>query len=110
MKYEFEDSAKRCEPMPEGLTLEEQMVYQILAALTVRYRAGAISAELAVKERRMADAAYDKAVQDGRLVDWHVQLTKRIERAMSAYRLNRTLENADRLVDTIDGLYRGNIE
>lgn len=108
MKYEFEDSAKRCEPMPDGLTLEEQMVYQILAALTVRYRAGAISAELAVKERRLADAAYDKAVQDGRLVDWCVRLHRGVERALSDYKREPTIEHADRLAGVIDGFIREN--
>lgn len=108
MKYEFEDSAKRCEPMPEGLTLEEQMVYQILAALTVRYRAGAISAELAVKERRLADAAYDKAVQDGRLVDWCVRLRRGVERALSDYQREPTIEHADRLAGVINGFIRDN--
>ncbi|MBQ4187429.1 MAG: hypothetical protein II642_06065 [Firmicutes bacterium] len=106
MRYKFEAAAKRCESMPEGLTLPEQMAFQALAALTVRYRCGMISAELAKRERRRIDAAYDKAAQNEKNVNWCTGLRKRIEAAMNAYRLDRTLENADRLVGVIDGFIR----
>ena len=106
MRYEFEDAAKRCEPMPEGLTLPEIMVYQSLSALTVRYRAGQVSAELAIRERRQIDAAYDAAVRDDRLVRWCVQLRKGIEIALGDYQRDQTTEKADRLVGIINGFIR----
>ena len=106
MKYSFEGAAKRCEPMPEGLTLPEQMAFQALAALTVRYRCGMISAELAVRERRRIDAAYEEAARNEKLVSWCTGLRTRIEASLNNYRLTRTVEAADHLADVIDGLIR----
>lgn len=110
MKYRFEAAAKACVPMPGGLTLPEQAVYQSIAALATRYRCGTITAADSITEKKMIDAAYENQLAREAYIDWCACLHLHIEQAMNAYRLNRTLENADRLVDTIDGLYRGNIE
>ena len=71
-----------------------------------RYLAGQVSAELAIRERRQIDAAYDAAVRDDRLVRWCVQLRKGIEIALGDYQRDQTTEKADRLVGIINGFIR----
>lgn len=106
MKYAWEQQAKRNEPMPEGLPIAGQAAYQALAALTARYKIGAVNAEQAKKERIEIDRAYGYRAAGDRLNEWTVALRKRIEIAHSRYRKERTVEAADRLSDTIDGFLR----
>ena len=45
MTYPFERAAMQNDPMPEGLTGAEQILYQGLALLYSRYRSGQLSRE-----------------------------------------------------------------
>ena len=106
MKDEHKMMAKRGEPMPEGLGWAEQAGYQALANLTARYRAGAISAEQA----RAESAEIDRAVMNGytheRYIKHVAELYRDIEWAAMEYRDNKTIENADRMLDVIYGFLR----
>lgn len=106
MEYYFERAAKQCLPMPERLTLPEQAVYQAISALSARYRCGLITPEQAVKEKKMIDAAYTNQVVREAFITWCSSLHQRVELAAAAYRKDRTLEHADAVLDTIDGLLR----
>lgn len=106
MRFPYEQEAKRGEPMPEGLGWAEQAGYQALANLTARYRAGAISAEQA----RTESAEIDRAVMNGytheRYIKHVAELYRDIEWAAMQYKDNKTIENADRMLDVIYGFLR----
>jgi len=106
MKYSWEQQAKRNEPMPEGLSLTDQMAYQTLAELAARYKMGAVSAEQAKRERAELDRAYAIRLACDEASRWSVELRKRIEIAHAKYRKDPTLENAKLLSDVIDGFVR----
>ena len=108
-EYDFpwEQAAMNCEEMPDGLSQAEQCAFQATAYLYARFRLKAIDREAghrekllikAALERRMADDAFAK-----RCTQHHVELTKKIELAHSAYRKERTIEAADRLSAVLDG-------
>ena len=96
--------------MPDGLSLADQWFFQGLAYLYARFRSGQISREQGSKEKGAMLYQHDKAVRneqfEGKMISWHVALTKDIEAAQNAYRKSRTLENADRLSAALDGRLR----
>lgn len=108
--FPWEREAMRGAEMPDGLSLEDQLAYQAVTMLYGRYRLklvdratgsaekGKIGYELECRKRQ-ADIR-------SRLLAWHTRLTKNIEGAINTYRKERTIENADRLVDIIDGFLR----
>ena len=98
MKYSWENTAKRNQPMPDWLSSAEQRAFQSLALLTARYKLGGLSPEQAVKERRDIDRAYEHDAYCDKLNDWHIRLTKNIELAHARYRKERTIEAADLLL------------
>lgn len=108
MRYEWEQQAKRNEPMPEGLPIADQAAYQALAALVARYKLGAVNAEQAKKERTEIDKAYGYRAAGDRLNGWTVSLRKRIEAAHAKFRKEPTVENAMYLSDVLDGFERSN--
>lgn len=105
--FPFEREAARGEPMPDGLSLPNQMAYQTLCAIYARIRLGTISRQQAEKEKGAMLYLYDKGTRDEafqrKLTVWQVDLFHAIEAAQSNYRKNRTLENADRLSAVLDG-------
>lgn len=108
--FPWEREAMHGDEMPDGLSMEEQWAYQAIAMLYGRYRLklvdratgsvekGKIKYELGLRQR--------KAGMQRRLCEWDVKLRKGIEGAISSYRKDRTIENADRLVDVIDGFLK----
>jgi len=106
MKYSWEQQAKRNEPMPDGLSLTDQMAYQTLAELAARYKKGAVSAEQAKRERAELDRAYAMRLACDEAAKWMVDLRVKIEIAHSKYRKDPTPENAKLLSDVIDGFVR----
>lgn len=108
--FPWERSAMEGEEMPDGLPLEEQWAYQAMAMLYGRHRMKLIDrvAGSAEKGKIKYELECRKRQADlrRRLLDWHTRQTKNIEGAIRAYRKDRTIENADRLVDIIDGFLR----
>lgn len=104
---EFERAAMNGDPMPDGLALEGQLMFQALALLYTRYRRGEISREMASAEKGHLLYEYDlrqrKAKQAAGLSAWHTKLLKEIEAAQCRYRKERTLETADALSAAVDG-------
>jgi len=92
--------------MPSGLTMAEQEAFMAIGFLLAQWRAGAVSAEYTKSAYADISRAFRRAKSGEDLVEWFAGLRKRIEAAMNAYRLDRTLENADRLVGVIDGFIR----
>lgn len=106
MVFIWENKAKRCEPMPDGLKQSEQLAYQSIALLAARYRLGGLSDEQAIKERKQIDQRYLIDAANEGYIKWVSDLRVRIELAQSEYRKKRTVEAADRLSDVIDGFVR----
>jgi len=106
MTFPWENKAKRCEPMPDGLKQSEQLAYQSIALLAARYRLGGLSDEQAIKERNKIDQRYLIDSANEGYIQWTVDLRRRIEVAQSEYRRKRTVEAADVLSDVIDGFVR----
>lgn len=106
MELPFEREAMRSEPMPEGLRQADIQAYLALRLLYKTYKAGYVTRDAAQKEKReivkqwQSDKSYEKYVL------YQIRLTKASEAAKAEYRRSRTIENADRLVNIMDGLER----
>ena len=99
----FERQAMKNEPMPEGLSGAEQILYQGLALLYQRYRSGYIDNGYAKREKKELLAAYEAAKFD--LGMWE-QGRKRMERIVGPvadYWMNPTMEKANEIIDLIYG-------
>lgn len=110
----YERQAMNGEPMPEGLNFLDARMYQALACLYFRFNQNAISVEDGKKEKRILIAKYREELENEKFnskwVAHTVELWKNIELTANAYRTNRTLENADVLVDTVYGLVKPDFE
>lgn len=104
---EFERTAMNGDPMPEGLPLEDQAMFQALSLLYARYRRGEITRDMASGEKGKLLFEYDrrkrmaKAAAD--LAGWHTRVRSEVEGAQCRYRKERTPEAADALSDALDG-------
>lgn len=103
MSFEYERQAKAGEPMPEGLTMAEQMYYQSLALLSARYRYGGISAEDSVKEKRLLEREYLNMKGKERYISASVMLWMDVESAATAFAKEQTMENAYKMYEAIYG-------
>lgn len=104
MELSYELPAMHGEPMPPGLTFPDQCMFQALAALYARYRFKTISREQASQEKKQLLREHEAFVYRWKLGDHYVELINHTEAARTAYRKNRTIENADALVKCIDGI------
>ena len=89
--------------MPKGLSYPDQVLFLELRILYQTYKSGIITRESATMEK--ADllrnyAVYQLADKMGQ--EW-VEVIKATEIARANYRKKRTIENADKLLDCIDG-------
>lgn len=92
----------------ELIPLEDMVLSEGLEALKERRRLRAITADQEMAKRGAMIYEYDrrKRMAEGteRLARCHADLRKNIEAAQTAYRKNRTLANADRLIAALDGV------
>lgn len=101
---DYERSAMQNAPMPPGLTFPDQLMYQSLALLYARYRLKLISREQASKEKQQLLREHETFLYRWKLGDHYAEVIRRTEAARTAYRKNRTTENADKLLQAIDGI------
>lgn len=108
MQYPFEWQAQKNEPMPDGLTEHEALVYSFLRNLYWSLRQGIITSEQAQKEKnitlRKMDEGHKAREFERRLWENSAKRTMAACHAMTMYRKNRTLENADVLVNRLEWL------
>ena len=108
MKYEYEREAARGDPMPDGLSLAEQQTYQAIRYLYAVYRAKRITQAQAAQEKA-------KVLQELRMMQEkealmeksyakQTEMWKDVESAANRYGTERTLENADKLIEAIYGV------
>lgn len=100
----YEAQAARGEAMPDSLTFPDMVMYQALAALYGRYRMKTITRDRASFEKKALLSEYEALNFKWSLGDRWAQLLKQTEAARCAYREERTLENADKLLHAIDGI------
>ena len=91
------------DPMPDGLTSQEQTLYLQLRMLYAQYRSGVVSRERAKEEKRMLCKEFDKNQYKEKMYRYWVEQTKQTERYKNAYMKNKTIENADKLLGVLDG-------
>lgn len=89
------------------LPIEEQLLWYMLRDLYQRFRTGAITKETGEAEKNRAMMMYKSnvAIRESwqRMAKRQGDLFLNIELAVDNYRLNRTLENADKCLEVIYG-------
>ena len=105
---EFERAAMKNDPMPDGLCLVDQCMFQALANLYARYRLGIISREQARAEKGRMLYEYAKRKEQSRaesaLAAWRANILKATEQARTQYRRERTRQAGDALCSAIEGV------
>lgn len=100
----YEQAALNREPMPPGLEFPDQLLFIELRNLYGQYKLGLISREHCVIEKRFMLDEYRRNKFSNELSKLSVRLFQETEKSRAAYRLNRTVENADALLMAIDGV------
>lgn len=107
MVFPFEREAANGEPMPDGLSLVDQCAFYFLQIMYQGLRTGAKTREQAAEEKGRMTYQYDKEKRTmehwSKMGSYWAEKYSRVEAAQSAYRKNRTLENADALSAALDG-------
>lgn len=89
--------------MPDGLSYPDQILYLSLRMLYAQYFKKIIDRETATKEKRkLLDEYKCYQYQDEMGKQW-VEVIRLTDLARCDYKKNRNLENADRLVEIIEG-------
>lgn len=108
MTYPFERAAMQNDPMPEGLTGAEQILYQGLALLYSRYRSGQLSREQGRREKAQLVRRFEQ--QQFQCKTWE-QMAKRwsaLEPCVSRFRVAKTEQEAIKaaraVIETIYGV------
>lgn len=107
MVFPFERDAEQGMPMPDGLSLTDQLAYQFLKNLYERVKRGSVTREQAILEKGKMTHQYNLAKEEleaySVLGNRWAGLLKRAEGAQIRYQMDRTLENADLLSAILNG-------
>lgn len=105
---DMEQLAHQNAPLPSGMSALDQATYLSLRCLYSHYRHGEIEQGNAEIEKRAIRVAHEQRMSFDAFARkcgaQSVTLWKNIEGAINSYRKNRTLENADRLANAVDGV------
>lgn len=108
MTFPYEKEAMNGEPMPKGLSLADQMAYQALSGIYLRYHLNGITREQGAEEKRKLALSYNvaKTKRETELgfSKRFSEIIAKIESAANVYAKDRTLENADRLYKALYGM------
>ena len=89
--------------MPKGLEHPDQILFLELRLLYDSYKRKLIDRDKATQEKAELLRTYEAhKIVDKMGKEWVDQI-KRTEQARAAYRKERTLENADRVIDCVEG-------
>ena len=101
----LEYAAMNNEPMPDGLRIYDQMLYQGLACLYARYHARQISREQGQIEKQKLVVARDRLAREEECIwkysKYYADVYAALSQASSAYAKERTLEHADALYEAL---------
>lgn len=103
MSFLYERQAKAGEPMPDGLTMPEQMYYQALALLSARYKYGVITAEESIREKRLLEQEYCNMLGKEKYISACVSLWSNVENASIAFAKEPNMENAYKMHEAVYG-------
>lgn len=107
MVFPYEKAAANGDPMPDGLPLVDQVAFRFLRSMYRDIRTGIQTREQAIEEKGKMTCQYDKEKQSMEhwktMGEYWSEMHRNLESAQSAYRKNRTLENADALSAALDG-------
>ena len=103
MVFPYETEAANGEPMPDGLSLVDQCAFYFLQTMYRGLRTGSKDRDQAIKEKGQMTYQYNK--EKCIMESWRKMCDfRQVEAAQTAYRKNRTLANADRLIAALDGV------
>ena len=100
---QWEQAAIRGEEMPDGLSYPDQILFLSLRMLYAQKRSRIIDRDTAVIEKKKLLDEYRLNQFREQMGEEWVEQIKLTEIARAEYRKNRTLENADKLVEIIEG-------
>ena len=104
LAFPYGRQAMNGEEMPDRLPYPDQITYLCFRMLYAQLRMGVINRETAICEKRKIlheREAYKLCEENGYSF---VKIIKETEMARAAYRKERTLENADRLLRAVEGV------
>lgn len=104
MEYPFERAAMRGDPMPEGLTGAEQILFSGLSLLYARVHMKLMDRDAAKREKVKLVQFYESIRFDCDLWKRMTLLWKELEGPMTRYQQSRTLEQADRCMEILYGV------
>ena len=93
--------AKDGNEIPDGLEYPDQLMFLSLRLLYSQLRLGIIDRDAAVRDKKRLMREYESYLFQNEMGKEWVQVIKNTELARAEYMKNRTLENADRLMDAI---------
>ena len=97
--------AARQEMPPDGMTYVDWLLWYMLRDIYRDFKAGRLDAEKGAERKQHSLSIWEKESfrvrQLNELADSAGKMWKRIEMAANAYRLNRSLQNADKLIEAI---------
>lgn len=100
----YEKAAMRRGEMPGGLSYPDQLLFLALRSLYAQLKAGVIDRPVGVVEKKKLLESYRVQKFNWEMGDHFTRLIKNTELARAAYRKERTLENADKLLAALDGV------
>ena len=89
--------------MPDGLSYPDQILYLSLRMLYAQYFKKVIDRETATKEKKKLLDEYRCYQYREEMGNHWVEIIRLTDLARCDYKKNRTIENADRLVEIIEG-------
>ena len=99
----YERIAMAGEEMPKGLEYPDQILFMELRLLYESYKKGLICRDVATREKIELLRTYEAHKIVDRMGKEWVDQIKRTEFARAAYRKNKTIENADKLIVCVEG-------
>lgn len=103
-ELEYERIAMAGGEMPDNMDSSDQLMFLKLRLLYDTYRRGAISREQASREKAKFMKQYELDCSMHKLGIRWVTMVGETEKARIEYRKNRTIENADKIFEIIDGI------
>lgn len=100
----YEKIAMQGGEMPEGLTLTDQNMFLSLRSLYDNYKKSVVDRDTASREKNRLIIEYKSSILIDTVCRNWVDQIKQTEIARAAYRKDRTLENADKLLAAIEGV------
>lgn len=101
--FPYERQAMNGDEIPDGLEYPDQILFLALRMLYDQLKKGVVTRDAATAEKKKLLENYRVYKFNDQMGKEWVEAIKKTETARAAYRKERTLENADRLLLAIEG-------